>query len=117
MSGMDETQRFFWMVGILEGEGTFGHPAPSAPNQPRVAVEMTDEDVIRELSALWGVAIFRKAPRGLHKASYRVLLRGRRAAELMRRVLPFMSSRRQARIHAILTAYDVYTGAIHDRAA
>jgi hypothetical protein len=49
-------QDFYWLAGLLEGEGSFLPGPPSAPNSLRIALMMTDADVVARVAALWGVA-------------------------------------------------------------
>jgi hypothetical protein len=98
--------RFFWIVGILEGEGTFIRPSPSAPRKPIVEVEMTDEDVVAELARAFGMK-YNSRDRFADpscRPTYRVRLRGRSAVTLMSRIYPHMSRRRQ--IQMIRATFD-----------
>lgn len=101
----DETN-FFWLAGLLEGEGSFLRPSPSRPYEPKVDVEMTDEDVIRRVATLLGVS-YRKRDRGRPKArmTYHVRVVGGKAVALMWRLKPYLSARRQAQITRAIEAY------------
>lgn len=101
----DETN-FFWMVGLLEGEGSFLRPSPSKPREPKIDVEMKDEDVIKRVSALLGVG-YRQRDRHRENTSvtYHVRLAGKRAAALMWRLRPYLSARRQAQIDRAVQCY------------
>lgn len=101
----DETN-FFWLVGLLEGEGSFLKPSPSKPREPKIDVEMTDEDVIRRLSALFGVG-YRRRDRHRANASvtYHIRLAGKGAVRLMWRLKPYMSARRQQQINRAVQCY------------
>ena len=41
-----------WLAGLLEGEGTFLRPVPSAPRAPLIRLAMTDHDVVRRAAGL-----------------------------------------------------------------
>lgn len=41
-----------WLIGILEGEGSFY--ANKKPQPPRVSVNMTDKDIIEKVAKLFG---------------------------------------------------------------
>lgn len=101
----DETN-FFWLVGLLEGEGSFLKPSPSKPREPKIDVEMKDEDVIRRVSALFGVG-YRKRDRHRENASvtFHVRLAGKRAVQLMWRLRPYLSERRQQQIDRAVQCY------------
>jgi hypothetical protein len=100
---------FYWLVGILEGEGTFLKGPPSAPNTPRIAVSMTDEDVIQKVASLFGVKyvqIVRDPRNNNWKTAYSVKLAGKSAMTLMRQLQPHMSKRRQEQIQRALDSYN-----------
>ena len=90
----------YWLAGLLEGEGSFLKPPPSSPASPRVAVEMTDRDVVERVGRVLGAIAQpmpdRNNPRW--KPTYRALIGGERAADLMRLLHPLMGLRRQAQI-------------------
>jgi hypothetical protein len=95
-----------WLAGLLEGEGSFVKGPPSRPNAIGIAVEMIDEDVIERLANLFRVALVRLPSRNDKcKPTFRVLLRGDRAAALMNCLRPLMSRRRQQQIDAALASY------------
>lgn len=98
---------FHWLVGLLEGEGTFMFGAPSSPNNPVVRLQMTDEDVVARAAALMGVGYLAlKARNSRCKPSFVCALKGKPAIDLMSLLLPYMSARRSSRIVAIVTAYE-----------
>jgi hypothetical protein len=103
---------FYWLAGLLEGEGSFLTGPPSAPNSLRIALTMTDEDVVARVAALWGVAYHEVRQQRSHlmgwKPNYYVHLRGKPAAELMERLLPSMGERRQLQIRRALASYNPY---------
>ena len=46
---------FYWLCGLLEGEGSFMKGPPSRPQYPILTVTSTDEDVLQRVSKLFGV--------------------------------------------------------------
>ena len=104
---MTQTQ-LAWLAGLLEGEGSFVHGPPSAPNSPRISVQMTDEDVVRRVSTLFGLRFVSKTTAKRNpawKTAYSVLLKGRRAVALMIRLRPLMGERRRAQIDKAVIHY------------
>ncbi len=101
----------YWLAGLLEGEGSFVPPPPSAPNQPAIQVAMTDEDVIARVAELFDVQYYRwQRKNTTYKASYQTQLRGSRAVTYMRQLYPLMGERRQEQIDRALATY-----AVHDQ--
>jgi Holliday junction resolvase-like predicted endonuclease len=104
MVGMNPTD-LAWVAGLLEGEGSFMAGPPSHPNQPGIVIEMTDLDVLQRLARILGVTRIKIRKTGW-KQSWRVLVRSRKAADLMRLLRPWMGSRRQAQIDHALQNYN-----------
>lgn len=106
---MDDSD-FYWMAGLLEGEGSFLAPSPSRANMPRITCSSTDEDVIARLAGLleqsYHKASQERARRNGWKLAWAVELRGRKAVAMMQRLRPIMSKRRQAQIENALSSYD-----------
>jgi hypothetical protein len=74
---------------------------------PAIAIEMTDEDVIRRVAQMWAVACVVPGRRASNwKQTFCAQLRGRRAVELMNDLRPLMGKRRQRQIDAALAGYD-----------
>jgi hypothetical protein len=97
-----------WLVGILEGEGTFLMHNGS----PRVAVEMCDKDTIDRLEIV--LAKMLSYPIGRLEVQdkrpntqllYRVTVHGDRARMVMREVVKYMSNRRRGRIWQCLNGF------------
>lgn len=87
------------LAGLLEGEGCFRFDG-----SPRIALSMTDEDVVR-----WAHAVFRNtAEVGSYKYKrnrkryWRTLVSSRLAAGWMMILYPLMGKRRQQQIRAVL---------------
>jgi len=89
-----------WIVGILEGEGTFDL---SNKKYPRVRIEMTDKDSVYRFYAVLGVSRTpRHTVRQDKKDSWVGSIHGPQAKLLMVDVFPHMSERRQQKIQEIL---------------
>lgn len=96
---------FWWLVGLLEGDGGFCQPTPQRPRSPRISVAMQDEDTIHRVASLFGATYNKYQPKNGRKLMYRVDIRGKRAAELMALLWPHMSLRRQEQIYRALSCY------------
>ncbi len=97
-----------WLVGILEGEGSFTLEC----NNPRIKVEITDEDTSYRVAALFEritgkpCHVYDKAPSGnsvQHLFITRIGSRG--AKDVMRLVVKYMSHRRRQRIWQCLNGF------------
>lgn len=87
-----------WLSGYLEGEGCFHFP-----ETPCIQVGATDEDVVTKAASLMGTKIYRREARKPGwKPCYLAVVRGDAARELMVAILPFMGSRRSAKIREVL---------------
>lgn len=106
---MTHSEDFFWLVGILEGEGSFMRPSPSSSHYPKIDLEMRDEDVIKRVSVLWGIS-YRKRDRHRLNTSitYHIRLTGSRAVRLMRAVYPYLSSRRKEQVLRACNEYQFH---------
>lgn len=118
-----------WLAGLLEGEGCFNI---RSDNRVRIAVEMTDKDVVERVAKLFGTNVSHRAPRvagrckvcdgparecgwlkrypedaaeygaSYTKESWQTAIHGDRARNLMRALYVLMGSRRRAKILLIL---------------
>jgi hypothetical protein len=101
-----ELRTLYWLAGILEAEGSFIAPLPSAPNTPVISIAMTDEDIIARVAEIFSVKYHPARPHNeKHKLAYVAHLKGYRAADLMRELYPLMSLRRQEQINRALENY------------
>src|SRR5438105_10288676 len=88
-------EEFHWLVGILEGEGTFLRGAPSRPGTPILRVSMTDRDVVEHVAKLFGRAVVRLLRRKPHhKLPYATTIKGAPAAQGMCAVRPLLGKAR-----------------------
>ncbi len=98
---------FFWLAGLLEGEGSFLKGPPSKPNSPIVCVQMTDEDVIFKVSLLFGAKYYKIVRKNKkHKPVYVTKITGLKAVRFMEKVRSLMGTRRQVQIDNALNSYD-----------
>lgn len=103
-----------WLAGWLEGEASFYYIL-SHGNSPRIIVQVfsTDIDVLQKASALMGAKNIINIPprecRGTQwqsKGGWRTEVQGEAAAELMRKLLPFMGVRRTEQITGALEKWE-----------
>ena len=93
-----------WLAGLLEGEGSFF--TASHKRQPKLALGMTDEDVVRRASLLMGgVAICKTKPQHPNKPQYKLVLAGGRAVGVMMTIYSFMGARRKAAIQQVIAEW------------
>lgn len=109
-------QEIGWVAGLFEGEGCItlsttkylsSSGRKTQHSGARVAVCMTDEDVVRRLEALWpmpnGIQIRDRLQKPHYKTQY-IWQLGRRehVAAFIRTILPLMGDRRRARAESLL---------------
>lgn len=97
-----------WLVGLLEGEGTFGMFRTSQV----INLQMSDEDVVyRYGQILVKYLNLHKMPnigvlsRPNRSEMYQLTLRGEKARQIMRLIVPYMGTRRRARIWRSLNGF------------
>ncbi|MBN8634368.1 MAG: hypothetical protein J0M07_03535 [Anaerolineae bacterium] len=105
-----QEQSFFWLVGYLEGEGSFVAAPANRPTKPSIRLNSTDEDIVRRASE-----IMKTTYSGPYKAQpdadpswklrYMSVLFSQRAIALMQKLRPHMSARRQQQIAEALASY------------
>jgi len=93
-----------WLAGLLEAEGSFLRPAPSAPNAPILVCRMTDADVIQRTADCFGVRPL-AIDKGAYRTEYSARVKGAPAVRLMRELRPYMSARRRTAIDRALAAF------------
>jgi len=98
-----------WLAGLLEGEGTFLRPVPSAPRAPLLRLAMTDHDVVRRAAALLERSVVStKSERAQgHRTVFMVTVKGASAIRWMRVLRPYLSTTRQAQIDRALACSQV----------
>ena len=102
---MDE---FSWFVGLYEGEGTLVMNGGRWPNMC-LKLDMTDEDTIARAAKFLGVSYRAYGPYGSNKKKwYRTKKQGGRRSglyDLLMKMKPHLSKRRQAQIETTLDKY------------
>ena len=94
-----DPSEFHWLIGLLEGEGTFLAGPPSNPGLPIVRVSMTDRDVVQRVARLLDRAVVALRPRRQHhKVPFAVTIKGAPAVDLMLAVHDFMGLKRRTQI-------------------
>lgn len=96
---------FFWMVGLLEGEGCFAWSSSGRKFWPKIQISMTDEDVIFRFARLVNRKYFKLASKPERKDCYTCSITGTPAAEFMEKLLPHMGNRRQEKIREVLNKF------------
>ena len=96
---VNSEQEFFWLVGLLEGEGCFNLDKSS----PRIVISMIDKDIIEYVGQIWGTNVHRREQHGLGtKPMYSTSIQGDTAVRLLRKILPYMSKRRKEKLSYLL---------------
>lgn len=99
---MCKSCEIFWLIGILEGEGTFA----GGDRTPLVRVAMTDKDTVQRAADLMGCEVsIRKGQKPQYKDVFGATITGLAAADLMMKIYPHMSMRRQEKIQSIIVNY------------
>jgi hypothetical protein len=92
---------FYWLVGIVEGEGTFSNGA-----SPHITVKMADEDIIRRVARLFEAPYHKVLPaRQGWKPQYATSACGIKAIRWLQKLQPYMGNRRQEQIQRALNDF------------
>lgn len=90
----------YWVVGILDGEGTFYRE--KARGTPRIECTMQDKDTIVRLATVLGCGCGESSLSVIGTRMYRAVATTTRAKVIMETIRPLMSIRRQEQIdHAL----------------
>src|SRR5687768_2560293 len=101
-----ELHPFYWLAGILEGEGTFMNGPPSSPNSPIARICMTDRDVVTRAALLLDRAVTPvRARDSHHKPPYLTQIKGAEAVGLMRAMRPVLGPDRQRQIDHVVAGW------------
>jgi hypothetical protein len=99
-----QENEIYWLAGILEGEAYFHTQTSKRPTG--IAVEMTDEDIIKRICDITGNSYCKtKRREEQHKQAYKTSVRGKSAIELMKLVYPIMGDRRKKKIEECLDSF------------
>jgi hypothetical protein len=91
-----------WAAGLVEGEGWFGFYGGTT--NPRMAVSMTDRDIIDRLAVLFGATVRPRKVAARYKPQWTTTISGPKAVGWMLTLYRFLGQRRRAKIaHLIAT--------------
>lgn len=98
---------FYWLIGWLEGEGSFTAGSPSAVNNARISGVTKDLDTAKRVGALFERKVGIGSPplNPNHSQMYHIKLQGKPARDLMRSLYPHMSQRRRSQIRHAVNSY------------
>jgi len=106
-TALSDELRLHWLVGLLEGEGSFSSGPPSAPNRSVIQMTSTDRDVIEVAAQILEVTVFRnRKANAKHKEAFSIHLRGQQALHWMALLRPHMGLRRQQQIDQAVASSD-----------
>ena len=97
---------FYWLVGILEGEGCFF--ANKKDHHIRLQLKMCDRDVVSNVAKLLGarrIYTYKEKKKPHWRRNYTVILDGPQAAAWILQLLPYMSKRRKQQMRQALSVY------------
>ena len=100
-----EARWFHWLCGIFESEGAFTRAIPSAPRRPRMAVSMTEREIIERVADLVGARVYAHKLAQHYRQAFRTELVGGSAVALIELLRPQMSQRRQGQIDAAIATF------------
>lgn len=95
-----------WLVGLLEGEGTF--TAKARGSWVGIGVEMCDRPTVARVADMLGATGISRDDGGAEKGwspTYRIKISGNRARPWMTRLRPFMGERRRSAIDRALASW------------
>lgn len=92
-----------WLAGLLDGEGCFD----TVRGNPRVRVKLSDFDLVIRAASLMDATTHETRPDNLnHRPLLTAQITGEQAVRVMRTILPWLSSRRAARVTQIVSDYN-----------
>jgi hypothetical protein len=95
-----------WLAGLLEGEGSFLVGPPSEPRYPVLALQMTDQDVVARVAAMFGRKLGRwQSRRAGEQPVFLVRVTGAKAVAWMTALRPLMGERRRAQIDRAVASH------------
>jgi hypothetical protein len=104
---VDELQRITWFAGLFEGEGTFTfvHGKPK-----RLAISMTDKDVLDRVEEYFGGSVKSLVKRREHwKDAWIWSIYGENSVDLARKILPYLGERRARRCREYIEEFSTRT--------
>lgn len=110
---MENTNLFFWFIGLFEGEGSFSITKNKAK---KITITSTDRDVLEKVQLLLGGNIVMPKIRNEKwKQEYVWYLNKNESKDIILKMLPFLSSRRRKRANEWLVFYDEQLKIINER--
>jgi len=95
-----------WLAGIIEGEGSFMFKESESP---MIAIQMSDEDIVQRVAAMWGRKVNGPYERkDGYKTTWRCTVTGKKAVGWMLTLYVFMGERRQAKIRDVIERWKAY---------
>lgn len=91
-----------WLAGLLDGEGCFDAPR----GNPRIRVKMSDLDVVLRAADVMGATTYPEATAPGRKPLLVAQITGERAVVVMRSLLPWLGSRRSAKVTDLILAFE-----------
>ena len=100
---MDSSNELAYLAGVFDGEGSFGIWSRGKEKSPgfRASVEMTDADIVMKFLIYFqvGQILFIKPREEHYKPIYRWKVDLESAVDVIRKMLPYLSKRRQVKFH------------------
>ena len=96
---MTDTTEIAWLAGLLEGEGFFGL---NRGKYPVIALEMTDEDIVVKIAAMWDVRVYH------HRNTWTARVYGTQAIQWMMTLLTLLGKRRSEKVIKIIKVWREY---------
>lgn len=111
MISLNPEEETAWLAGLLEGEGYFGTitnwVSGKGYRYARIGVNMTDRDVIVRAGLILSTKVhdIKAQGTGAVLPQFRLIVTGNKAIFWMKRLRPYMGSRRIAQIDRALAEY------------
>ena len=107
---MDSSNELAYLAGVFDGEGSFGvwSRGKNKKKGYRASIDMTDADVIMKFLVYFqaGHIIFIMPRKNHHNPCYRLKVDLEKAVEIVRKMLPYLSKRRQIQFHETVGKYE-----------
>lgn len=106
---ISETE-FAWLVGILEGEGSFSRQKTGKTSySPRLDVAMIDNDIVERVASLMETSVHR-IRRIRTQDLWRTSIQGKRAMTVAMAAYPWLGERRRRQISEMWKNYTAMPG-------
>lgn len=99
---------WYWLAGLIEGEGWFSRPPSSEPRRFRVNIAMRDRDVLLRAGQMVSISyLYLDKKKDENRSDlYQLTIRGKNAIRTMMTIFPVMGERRQQQIQKMLDLSD-----------